>query len=380
MKKLLIISPTFFPIIGGAEIGIHELATRFSSKYSVTILTPYQNKVMNGGYDMSKYKVVYFKDRFQSEDGIKGKINKLLSLTSLFYIMAIRKEINRNKPDIINFHYAIPTGLAIIYSKVILGIPVVLSLVGRVDVYNRYTSIFRKIYLRIVFHFTSKIVAINEYCVDLGLQKINIIPYGVNINDYSNVSSREINLIRSKYKSELILFSLQRLESIKRVDILIKSMEYFKKDKKKIVLLIGGKGEETEKLIGLTHKLKLEKYVKFLGFISDNDIPKYYKASDLFVFHSTFETFGVVLAQAMAASKAIVTTNISAIPFVVKNRENGILVKPYSPKLIYHAITELISNSILKNSIERNNYKKAQMMYDWNIVTDKYDLVFKQLI
>lgn len=374
-SHLLIVTPTFFPIVGGAEVGIHELAVRLSKKYTVTILTPIAAVTNNlTDFKTKKYTVIRFTPFLTTENRILQKISKPFSLLALSYIFAIRSYINKNKPDVINFHYATPSGLALIFVKIFYNIPCILSIVGRVDVYNEQTSMLRKRYLALIFYFANKIISINEFCVKGFSHKVTIIPYGVDVKRYSQANpSKEV---QQQFPNKTILFSLQRLEEVKRVDVLIAAMKHIKKKRNDVVLLIGGSGKLKNTLENLVAKFGLQRSVFFLGHIKDNDIPSLYRTSKIFVLHTTFETFGVVLAQAMASGKAIVSTNVTAVPYVVKNNINGILVKPLDAKKLSEAILQLLNNNNLLHKISVTNKVKARQEFNWNTISNKYARVF----
>lgn len=72
-------------------------------------------------------------------------------------------------------------------------------------------------------------------------------------------------------------------------------------------VLICGKGPELAKLKDFVHKKRLSHIVNFVGFVSENDKPKYLSLADIAVFPSLGgESFGIVLLEAMAASKGVV--------------------------------------------------------------------------
>ncbi len=60
--------------------------------------------------------------------------------------------------------------------------------------------------------------------------------------------------------------------------------------------------------------------------------------ADIFVFHSTYETLGIVLLQAMASGKPIISVNTTAIPEVVKEGVNGLLVEPINSEMFAKAV------------------------------------------
>ena len=153
--KILVITPTFIPIIGGAEIGIYEIYRRIGKNHHVRILTREHPKYV---IDRQGSSDVYFKDvnfdvkRFK--DYFKFRTIKMPKLfyefirsISIFYMIAVIKNIIKFRPDIINFHFVITNGPIILLINKLIKIPIILSLVGTRDVIEKESSVIRRIYM-----------------------------------------------------------------------------------------------------------------------------------------------------------------------------------------------------------------------------------------
>ena len=179
-------------------------------------------------------------------------------------------------------------------------------------------------------------------------------------------------------KETKVLFALQRLDKVKRVNVLIKSMKYIVQKISDIRLIIGGMGSEKEYLMNLAHREGIANYIHFAGFIPDSEVGDYFNLCDVFLFHSTYETFGIVLAQAMAYGKPIVTVINTAIPGVVKS--SGLLVPPNNPPRMAEATVQLLNNKQMREKMGKQGRKRARELFDWDIVTSKYEQVFQEVI
>jgi len=82
---------------------------------------------------------------------------------------------------------------------------------------------------------------------------------------------------------------------------------------------------------------QLQKYIKkhaikdifFEGFVSTEDLPKYYRTAQIYCSPALFgESFGIVLLEAMAAGVPVVAFNISGYNDVVSNMDDGLLARP----------------------------------------------------
>ena len=82
--------------------------------------------------------------------------------------------------------------------------------------------------------------------------------------------------------------------------------------------------------------------IRFLGFVSDDDLLQLYNACDLFCFPSFYEGFGLPVLEAMACGAAVVCSNTSAIPEVADGA--ALFFNPYNPDEITRAMLDLIQH------------------------------------
>lgn len=110
--------------------------------------------------------------------------------------------------------------------------------------------------------------------------------------------------------------------------------------------------------------LNLEENVKFHGRVNDDMLAILYSNSDIFVFSSLWEGFGMVLAEAMHYKLPIVATNVGAIPFLVKDGVNGFLIPPGDSEKMAYSIFRLIKNPKSREMIGKINYEKS-LEFNW---------------
>lgn len=387
--KILVVTHTFLPVVGGAEIGIHEIYSRIGKKHEVYILTPKlkRNVIQQYGaeddfFKNTSYKVIHFNNSIKVPQRLYNFLAGILPPFSLSMAFAVFKCVAKIKPDIVNFNFFIHTGLAIVFLRLLTKIPIVLSLVGREDALWEGTPLFWKIYLRFIIKIPNVVISNSKwYMANQNLKNEKIIPYGVDINKYTPWLSG--SLIRKKlgiHESQPVFFALQRLSKEKKVDVVITAMKYVLDELSDSILIIGGKGPEEDNLKKLVYNMGLQKHVIFVGYIPETDLPFFFACSDLFILHSTFETFGVVFAQAFASGKPVVSVRNSCIPEIVEDGKDGILVKTNDPEMMANAIVKLIKDRNLYNRIKENVRMKAVKFFDWDRIADKYEKVFLSLI
>jgi glycosyltransferase involved in cell wall biosynthesis len=92
------------------------------------------------------------------------------------------------------------------------------------------------------------------------------------------------------------------------------------------LILAGGQGWYYDEILRRVDALDLEECVRFPGFVSQEDLPWYYRAAALFVYPSMFEGFGLPVLEAMASGTPVVTTTASSLPEVAGDA--ALLVDP----------------------------------------------------
>lgn len=160
--------------------------------------------------------------------------------------------------------------------------------------------------------------------------KIEVIYYGIDkeyINTCLNPAISEKFSYLNKDQNEIIFGYIGRLVKQKQVELIINSFYKLKNiTSKKVKLLIVGDGPEKQDLKKLTNKLNLDKNVTFIDH--QQKVGEIIKIIDVFCMNSKFEGLGLIMLEVMYFMKPIIAPSISAIPEVVKDDTNGLIVKP----------------------------------------------------
>lgn len=154
----------------------------------------------------------------------------------------------------------------------------------------------------------------------------------------------------------------------KGVDILLTAMPMILKEHS-VKLNILGTGPRLEQYIKLSESLGVEDHVVFHGFIENNLMPEYYSAADIFVFPTRRESFGLVLAEAMASGTPLVSTTAGAVPEVVEDRKTGILVPPEDPGKLAFAVNSLLADPGKRELFGKAGRERVKRLFRWEKIS-----------
>lgn len=134
--------------------------------------------------------------------------------------------------------------------------------------------------------------------------------------------------------------------------------------------------EKKNKWLELCKELDIEDSVTFTGAVSNQELYEIYKAADAFCFPTMRETFGVVLAEAMAAGLPVISSNIPVVREVVGDA--GILVPRCDVKAIVEAIEKVLSDRKLSEVMKKKSLKRKEM-FEKNEVLQGYLDLYQEL-
>lgn len=111
--------------------------------------------------------------------------------------------------------------------------------------------------------------------------------------------------------------------------------------------------------------------VEFTGFVSADDLPRYYQSCDVYCAPSTGgESFGIVLLEAMAAGAPVLASSIAGYANVLTHGREGFLADPKSPPAIAAGLIRLLSDPALRTRMAEAG-KRTARQYDWPIVAGR---------
>jgi len=194
-----------------------------------------------------------------------------------------------------------------------------------------------------------------------------IIPNGVDLERFSP----DVSPIDEFCDGKINILFVGRLEKRKGLDYLLKAYQRVKREISNSRLIIVGPGTR------LRHKYEKQvkhsglKDVVFVGYTSYDELPRYYKAADIFCAPATgWESFGIVLLEAMAVGKPIVASNIEGYASLLTHGVEGLLVPPKDEERLAQALVSLMTDESLRQQMGTKGILKAAE-YDWKHVAQR---------
>ena len=208
---------------------------------------------------------------------------------------------------------------------------------------------------------------------------IVVIPNGVDVNEF-HPGNRErfregVRQAHGIRKDEIVLLFVGHEFARKGLETIIRSLPILNNNR--IKLLVCG-GDRAGKFRRLAVSLRVDPQVIFAG--PQADVKKFYAASDLFVFPTIHEAFGLVIVEAMASGlPVVVSKNAGAAEDIIEDGKDGVLLSnPLSEKELAAQIGMLLRDDALRTSMMRNAAKSIQQ-YTWDSCAESVLRVYQEV-
>ncbi|MCM8819321.1 MAG: glycosyltransferase, partial [Candidatus Omnitrophica bacterium] len=210
--------------------------------------------------------------------------------------------------------------------------------------------------------------------------KITLIYNGIDLDKFSQ-SKKNLREVFGFKEDDVIVGSVGRFVSWKGYHYLLKALAILLTFEPKAKVLILGldyskNNSYLRYLEKLTKKLKLSDKVFFLKNI---DVASFILTLDVFVFTSKNESFGRAIVEAMASKKPIVAFRGGAVPEILEDKKEALLVKFGDYKELAKKIFLLLKDKDLKEKIAQNAYLKSKN-FDLKINLENIDRVYKEIL
>jgi glycosyltransferase involved in cell wall biosynthesis len=179
--------------------------------------------------------------------------------------------------------------------------------------------------------------------------------------------SWEVEAVKDKYGLDQFILSVGEMRPYKNIRRLIEA--FSRVEAPQIKLAIVGKVNKLDpEIMQLPATLGITEKVKFLNYVSDQDLAALYSSARLFIFPSLYEGFGIPLLEAMACKCPIIASDSSSLPEVAGDA--AIYCNPTDIDNIAQKIHDLSSNEVLRQSLITNGTERVKD-FTYKISADK---------
>jgi glycosyltransferase involved in cell wall biosynthesis len=351
--KIAVVTPRYYPHLGGVEKQVQEVCERLVKRdFDIQIFTTDPTKKLMKEEVVNDVNVKRFPSWAPNESYcFSSQLREFLQKTS-------------NDYEIIHAHqyHAIP---ALYVSQTKNKNNFVFNPHYHGKGHTFFRNLLHKPYRMIgknIFNNADKIICVSEYeknlmkaDFDVNNDKIHIIPNGVDYSEFKGITREK--------KDHIMLLTVSRLEKYKGVQHIITAIQGLPKEYK---LNIIGDGTFKENLIDLSRKLNVEDRVFFYQNLSRDALLKKYFEADLFMLLSTYEAYGISVAEALASGTPCIVANASALTEWVDNENCFGINFPID----YGQLKKLV----MENSCKEIKYTK---LFDWEDIADKLADVYR---
>ena len=128
------------------------------------------------------------------------------------------------------------------------------------------------------------------------------------------------------------------------------------------LVITGKKGLSYDIYLKRARDLNVQNDVIFTGFIPSKDLPYFYNASEMLVYPSFYEGFGLPPIEAMACGTPVITSSVTSLPEVCY--DSALLINPNNPDDLSYAIEKVLSDSLLVLAMVKKALTRSRL-FSW---------------
>ena len=396
--KIGIFTETYFPVMGGGETQVRLLAEGLvACGHSVIILTRQSDAALASHEQYGEIHV------YRIPPAGNGQFKKWgLLLSSIPRLIQLRDEY-----DLIFVSGYRIIGLSAVLLAKLFGKRVVLKADSQGEMTGEFfraglqkfgaspSGFLFKVFLALrnfvlkqadAFSAISPEIASEWTSSRIPSNKIHLIPNSVDTTRFTAPEPGQKFFLREQLglpREAVIAIYTGRLVSYKGLPLLLRVWNEIRTKHSNVLLILAGTGgldihnceQELREYVTSNH---MEQHVRFTGAV--DNVAEYLQASDLFVFPTENDAFPSSLVEAMACGLPVLATPVGAIPTIIKNGENGILVEPGNHLQLFQALEVMLSDGSHVSQLGQAALQTVSSRYSAKAVNQEYLSLFQSLV
>jgi len=217
---------------------------------------------------------------------------------------------------------------------------------------------------------------------DSASEKVVVVPCGVNLNRFRPLDKTAVRRQLGLDLNAPVVIYVGRFDPVKGIDRLMEALPHLSHIPDLQLMIVGGDGNDTAEHRRLQTKartLNIERRVRFAGRIDQEDLPPIYNAADLLVLPSHYESFGLVILEALACGTPVVATPVGAAIDVLQPGRNGLVVENGHPQALARGIARVLS-WLHRGSLSAEAIRRSVRAYRWSAIADSMLAEYRQVL
>lgn len=292
--------------------------------------------------------------------------------------------VNKIKPDIFHNPDHVLPFLPVLSKKIITVHD--LTFLKHPEAFLKSTVMYKKLMMKNAIKKVDMIIADsdntkNDVMQYFKLPEKKIQTVYISIADEYGIRDKNssIRIMSSKYhiNKPFILFT-GTIEPRKNVISILKAYYELKKRKgfEHLLVIAGKKGWLYNEIFDFIKEKCLQDEIIFLDYVDQGDMPSLYCASDLFIYPSIYEGFGLPVLEAMACGTPVITSNVSSLPEVAGDA--AVLVDPMNIGEITDAINNVLNNRDLWNKLRVRGLENVKR-FSWDRAAKETTAIYQKV-
>ena len=372
--KTLLINSEYPPVGGGAGNASANIARLLVQRsHEVTVLT--------SRWDGLPLEEIRDEVRIIRVSALRRRVDRSTALEQISFILSasIRAPglTRRFQPSVTLAFFGLPSGAIALLLKRLYRIPYIISLRGGdVPGFRPYDfRVYHKLaapFLHLIWKNAFSIIANSKGLRDLALAfdsryEIPVIPNGVDAAQFA-VSNRNW-LLPS-------ILSVGRVVYQKGFDVAIRALSQLKD--LPWTWAIAGDGPQMLMLKAMSEEYRIKDRIRFLGWLSQEQLKEQYAAANLFLFPSRHEGMPNAVLEAMASGLPVVATKIAGNEELVVDGETGRLFSTEDAGSLRESLRPFLVNAKMREQMGRAARQRVERLFTWTRVAEQYEDILRK--
>jgi len=352
--KILFISHTYPPIIGGVENQNYELYTWLSKIADVELIANKKRSLIPFFLFYSAARAIFS----------AGKYDAVVLGSCLLANVGWAVKIFSKKPVL-----AVAHGLDLTWKN----------------------GLYQKLWVKTFVPKLDRLIAVGNETVKVAIEKgipkekITFIPNGVDTEKlFANHSREELEtIVGEKLENKKVILTSGRLAKRKGVAWFIENV--FPKLPENVIYIIAGNGPDKENISSAISKISASARIKTLGYVTDEARNILMNTCDLFIqpnikVEGDMEGFGISVIEAGSCKLPVIASRLEGLQDAIKDEQNGFLIEPYNAEAYALKITELLSNDTYRKEFGEKTRQFVIDNYKWENIAERYTEEIKKIL